>query len=367
MASLGQKLGLLGGLLDGEVARVGPFMVTVDVTNRCNLRCLGCRSHSPNAPFPVEAATSSDVALALIERLCDSLARHKTSYLILSGEGEPMLNPRIFEIAAMGKRAGCEVTLFTNGTLLTPDSVASLCECGLDVLRVSLWAGSSEEYAKNYPGTPPGVFEKVAEGLRRVSDARKARGIRKPRLIVHEPLNRHNLRGLRDFLDLAARTGCDGVSFSPMRTWGEGHLDQFVIAQEDQSVLRKELHEARHWLEQRRMSHNIPEVLTRFTVGHDVWTATPCYIGWLHARIRMDGTVQACLTCEHKLGNLNDQALDEIWNGEYMRRLRRVLARRSDEPLPQDCDCTYCCYLGSNLRVHRIYRWLAPMTSLNWR
>jgi MoaA/NifB/PqqE/SkfB family radical SAM enzyme len=336
-------------------------MVTADVTSRCNLHCLGCRNHSPHAPFPVEKA---DVSLSLMERLCDDLRRRKTSYLILSGEGEPMLNPQIFEIVAMGKRAGCHVTLFTNGTLLTPANVASLVECGLDVLRVSLWAGSSAEYEKNYPGAPSGLLAVVTEGLRRLSDARKTNGGRNPRLILHEPLNRHNMRGLRGFLELVSATGCDGVSFSPMRAWGGGPLDKFLIGDEDLRELRRALREARDWLEERGLSHNIPEAMMRFDAGENVWAVSPCYIAWLHARVRMDGTVQACLTCDRQLGDLNWQSLDEIWNGAGSRQLRRELSRPPADALPSACDCSYCCYLLTNLQVHRFYRWLAPPANL---
>lgn len=342
-------------------------MVTADVTSRCNLHCLGCRSHSPHAPFPVERASEMDVSMSLFERLCDGLRRRKTSYLILSGEGEPMLNPRVFEIVAMGKRAGCHVTLFTNGTLLNPANVASLIECGVDTVRVSLWASSQEEYERNYPGTGADVFARVTEGLRRLSAACKASAGRSPRLILHQPLNRYNMPGLRGFLELAASTGCDGVSFSPMRTWGGGPLEKFLIGTEDLPELRRSLIKARGWLEERGLAHNIPEALARFDAGENVWAASPCYIAWLHARVRLDGTVQACLTCDHKLGDLNRQSLEEIWNGAGYRRFRRVLSQRSPAALKGACDCSYCCYFAANAQVHRFYRWVAPVARLKRR
>ncbi|MCE5307760.1 MAG: radical SAM protein [Acidobacteriales bacterium] len=359
MVTLGQKIGLLKGLLHGEVAPSGPFMVTADVTSRCNLQCLGCRSHSSYAPFPAENAP--DISLPFMEKLCDDLRRRQSSYLILTGDGEPMLHPRIFDIVTMGKRAGCHVILFTNGTLLTQANAVSLRECGLDVLRVSLWASSIPECQENYPGTPPGLFTTVTEGLRRVAASKNGRP---PRLILHQPLNRHNMRGLLDFMELAAGTGCDGVSFSPMRTWGGAPLKEFIIGDEDLPRLRDELRKARRWLDERGLSHNIEEVLKRFEVGENVWAAVPCYIAWLHLRVRLDGTVQACLTCDRNLGNLRHQTLGDIWNGEPMRRLRRELRRNSKTALADNCDCGYCCYLAANQRVHKYYRWLAPIANL---
>ena len=46
MATLRQKVQLLRGLIDGEIAHTGPFYVQVNPTNLCNLQCQGCRYHS---------------------------------------------------------------------------------------------------------------------------------------------------------------------------------------------------------------------------------------------------------------------------------------------------------------------------------
>jgi MoaA/NifB/PqqE/SkfB family radical SAM enzyme len=43
VADLLQKYRLLKGLCTGDRACTGPFYVTLDVTSRCNLLCLGCR------------------------------------------------------------------------------------------------------------------------------------------------------------------------------------------------------------------------------------------------------------------------------------------------------------------------------------
>ena len=46
-------------------------------------------------------------------------------------------------------------------------------------------------------------------------------------------------------------------------------------------------------MEERDLAHNIPETLARFDAGENVWVASPCYIAWLHARVRLDGTVHS--------------------------------------------------------------------------
>ena len=47
MATMHDKLMLLRGILDGKKTRRGPFYVTVELTRRCNMVCIGCRYPVP--------------------------------------------------------------------------------------------------------------------------------------------------------------------------------------------------------------------------------------------------------------------------------------------------------------------------------
>jgi hypothetical protein len=39
------------------------------------------------------------------------------------------------------------------------------------------------------------------------------------------------------------------------------------------------------------------------------------------------------------------------------------LRRNPETSIAGNCDCSFCCYLAANLRVHKYYRWLAPMAN----
>ena len=135
MATFLQKARLLKGFLTGEIAYAGPFFVTIDVTRRCNLQCLGCRFHSPEATMPsVGDQSVQDISFDLVEKLCRELGTMDTEKLILIGEGEPLLHPRLFDIISAAKKAGFHVTLVSNGTLLTKDKIESLIDLRLESL-----------------------------------------------------------------------------------------------------------------------------------------------------------------------------------------------------------------------------------------
>ena len=70
---------------------------------------------------------------------------------------------------------------------------------------------------------------------------------------------------------------------------------------------------------------------------------TPRYIGWLHAYLKVDGTVLPCGDCDLVMGNLNDHSLQEIWNGPAFRAFRRqTLTRAGLRALDRQCDCAFC-------------------------
>ena len=147
MATLAQKARLLRGVLHGEAAFGGPIYVDVDVTRRCNLHCVGCQYHSSHTrDLPSSDPTVQDVPFEQIEQLSTDLSKLGTREVLLVGEGEPLLHPRVCDIVSAFKTAGCRVQVFTNGTLIDEGLARALIESGLDILRVSLWASSVDEY-----------------------------------------------------------------------------------------------------------------------------------------------------------------------------------------------------------------------------
>src|SRR5674476_1127695 len=193
MLGLGDRWGLLRGLLSGEAAYAGPFAVTVDVTRRCNLRCIGCKSHSPhlNPVVPRETAVD-DLDAGMFADLCRDLKAIGTGTLVFCGEGEPMLHPRLFDLIALAKATGARVVLLTNGTLLDQARRQALVDSRLDVLRVSLWGSSAEEFENNYPGSNPEYLNRIGGWLREFASFKDARRSLLPRIALHLVINRHN-------------------------------------------------------------------------------------------------------------------------------------------------------------------------------
>jgi len=357
---LSTRIDLLRGLWNGERALTGPFFVTVDATSRCNLRCVGCPFHSLDSRDPKEHRPVRDLDPVLFGRLCDDVTDMNTELIVFSGEGEPLLHPQLFELLRLAKSAVPEVLLLTNGTLLTPKTAEALIESRVDRIRVSLWAGSKAEYEANYPGTDGRYFDRVVDGLRNLSAAKQRLGKTHPRVSVHNVLNRNNYRGLRAFADLVIDSGADAMSFMPMRPV-PGKPSSLALSKAEAPSLRASLLEIQPLVRSAGLGENIDETLLYLDVGANVCREVPCYIGWMHARVKLDGKVRPCSQSDHEAGDLNEKSFREIWNDTALRRFRQqTLAFDEEFRNGEFCDCNYCCHISQNLKVDRVFKWFKP-------
>ena len=361
MATLNEKGRLLRGLLTGETAEVGPFYALVDVTRSCNLACLGCRYHSPHVKIPSPGDRSkTNISFRLFEELCNQLGAMGTERLILTGEGEPFLHPRLLEMISAAKKVGLHVTLFTNGTLLDETKVQSLIDAQLDVLTVSLWAGSKAEYERNHPGAGPEYFNTIVDALRHLARLKGAQASHLPSAVIHHPIYRNNFDSIQTIAELAQKTGCNTLSFSPLRT-RRGKLGSFALTSDETKSLSLNLAGIKRQLDSLSIGHNIDNTILRYRAGEKVWEKVPCYVGWVQVHVKVDGTVLPCNSCSLPMGNLNEHSLSHIWNGPPLKRFRRqTLTKEGLAHMGLHCDCHFCCHVEDNMRVHRIFRWFSP-------
>lgn len=114
------------------------FLGTLEVTPYCNLRCVHCY---------VTHAIPEGQLLTREEwfRIIDEIADEGCFYLLLTG-GEPFLRDDFLDIYTHAKRKGMFITIFTNGTLITPEIAAYLRELPPMQVEISLYGATQETY-----------------------------------------------------------------------------------------------------------------------------------------------------------------------------------------------------------------------------
>ena len=128
-----------------------PFSAYLFPTNRCNFRCtycahsLGAKGFQDTYGFAPETMTMETYRTA-IDQLAEFPQRLKT--LSLTGQGEPLLHPRLPDMVACAKEKGVSerIEFMSNGALLRQPLAQALVDAGLDCIRISLQGLSSEKY-----------------------------------------------------------------------------------------------------------------------------------------------------------------------------------------------------------------------------
>ncbi len=94
-----------------------------ELTCRCNLRCVMCYTDPFNTPEKIR----QELTYPEITRILDELQEAGCVELCLTG-GEPLARKDFLDIYSYAKGKGFLLTVFTNGTLITPEIADHLCE-----------------------------------------------------------------------------------------------------------------------------------------------------------------------------------------------------------------------------------------------
>ncbi len=174
----------------------------VEVTTRCNLSgCLMC----PRRAWP-ERWLHRDLSWQDFERLIPAFKLFK--HVHLSGWGEPLLHPRLWDTAKEARSQGCTVSLTTNGMNLTEAMQMEVLE-HLDMVAVSLDGARAETYERLRPGAD---FQRVTQQVAALCTRKRFLGRSRPEVVLLLMKMRPNIAELPDFLQLAADLGVDRIN-----------------------------------------------------------------------------------------------------------------------------------------------------------
>jgi len=116
-----------------------PYIVSWNVTQRCNLSC-------PHCYIDACSATDNELSTEEARFVIDELSYlNKHLMLVLSG-GEPMLRQDIFHIVEYASEAGIIVVMGSNGTLLTEENLLDLSRAGLRGIGISIDSTNAKKH-----------------------------------------------------------------------------------------------------------------------------------------------------------------------------------------------------------------------------
>jgi len=178
-----------------------PISGSLEVTMRCNLRCQHCY-------IPGEHRANHDereLSRTEIERILDEITGAGCLWLLLTG-GDPFMRSDFLDIYAFARRKGLILTIFTNGTLITPKIADYMAEWRPFKFEISLYGATRETYER-VTGIP-GSYDRCRRGI----DLLLERGLPLSLKTVAMTLNHHELEQMKS---LAASLGVE-FRFDPI-------------------------------------------------------------------------------------------------------------------------------------------------------
>jgi radical SAM superfamily enzyme YgiQ (UPF0313 family)/uncharacterized Fe-S cluster-containing radical SAM superfamily protein len=242
-AFVGDNLAL-AGVLDGIRVYAGPEVLEIDLTNFCNLDCVGCWNHSPllrDKRFTGEEKQRR-LPTDLVLKLIDDAARLGAKQVQLSGAGDPLCHPDALAIIERIKSHGLECTVITNGTLLTEAICRRLVELGVDHLTVSVWAGTPAVYAAIHPNQTPKTLDKIKQSLQLIHELKARRRVFAPTVKVYHVVCHLNAADIGPMVTFAVDALAEHLEFTPIDVV-PGYTDELALTDDDRAAIVRQLHD----------------------------------------------------------------------------------------------------------------------------
>jgi MoaA/NifB/PqqE/SkfB family radical SAM enzyme len=179
----------------------------VEVSTLCQLACLYCPRTVAGARWPGRV-----MAWELYEKLAADFGLFETVFL--QGWGEPLTNPRFWDMVALAKDKGRKVGFTTNGILFDAAAAERAVRLGVDIVTFT-FAGAAAATHQTYRAGAD--FAALLDTVRLLAATRKKLQAAKPVISITYTMMRGNAGELPAAALLAAGVGADQMTC--------GHLD----------------------------------------------------------------------------------------------------------------------------------------------
>ena len=293
-----------------------PLSVHLDLTYRCNERCVHCY---------LDHEDHGEMTTAEILRVLDELAGAGVFFLTLSG-GEIFMRKDFFAILEHARKRTFAVKLKTNAVMVTRAKAERIAGLGVESVQISLYSHRAQVH--DAITKLPGSFARTVEGARLL----RAQGLRVSFANVLMKGNEDDYRGVRQLArDMGIEFKLD-PTITPMMDGGREILALNIDAARLAEVYADE--ELTRETEKRATpSGPMPR--------EEALDSVPCSAGHTLAYISPYGEVFPCVQFPYACGNVREKPFGEIWRDSPQFREVRSISLADVE------GCSTCVHGGS--------------------
>ena len=306
------------------VAERVPVAGLLELTSRCNLRCVHCYL-GPQEQHWAEGRRRQELALPKLLSIIDELADAGCLYLGITG-GDPMLHDHFAEVYRHACERGIRVTVLCNGILVRDAIVDLFREYPPLQVEVSLYGATKATYEA--VTKVPGSYAKCLAGVRKLVES----GIRVQLKTVIITLNAHEVQEMRRIAsDLGVQFRVDSTIFPRLTDRGHAPLDYRIPPAQ---AIRLELADRRTlqaWSERIELKPQPSDSLYRCGAG-----VTGFYIDPF-------GYVSPCIMTTNHRHSLHERSFASLWANELVQiRKTKPRAHYGCNSCEMQSACTSC-------------------------
>ncbi|HEX8815254.1 MAG TPA: radical SAM protein [Terriglobales bacterium] len=323
-------MSLLAEMNEKALALGVPLSVHLDLTYRCNERCIHCY---------LDHDDRGEMTTAEMESVLDQLADAGVFFLTFSG-GEVFLRRDFFHLVEYARRLLFNLKLKTNGVMIGDEEARRLRELGVEQVQLSVY--SHREEVHDAITKLPGSLKRTVEAVRHL----RAHGLKVTIANVLMTANSFDNGGV---ISLANKLGAFYTVDPTVTPKLDGDTSLLSLR-----IPGEELHEV---FRDERVVNNVEEFCAPPTKpGADVMEGYPCSAGHTACYISPYGDVYPCVQFPLPTGNVRRQNFLDIWRGSpQMKEVRSIQIK--DLPVCSTCShagsCTRCpglAFMEGNMR-----------------
>ncbi len=307
-----------------------PLNVQLDLTYRCNERCIHCY---------LDHDDHGEMTTAEIKDLLDQMADAGVFYLTISG-GEIMMRRDFFEILEHARFRTFSIKLKTNGVLIREKEAARLRELGVEGVQISVYSHIAEVHDEITK--MPGSFRQTIDAVRFLGQ----QGLHVTLANVLMTQNAADYPGVKALATELGATFTIDPTITPMMDGDRSILNLNVNQTQLQEVFRDSA-----------LVGNVEEFCAPpMSVDEDALNMLPCSAGHTACYVSPYGDVYPCVQFPMACGNVRETKFADIWrDSPQLKEVRSITLR--DMPTCSQCthgsSCTRCpglAFLEGNMR-----------------
>ncbi|MCI5192442.1 MAG: radical SAM protein [Candidatus Electrothrix sp. AU1_5] len=296
-----------------------PKWIAWEITRRCNLSCVHCRSSSE-----LEITGHPDCSLDEAKRVLNDIKSYADPVMVLSG-GEPLLRPDVFDIASYGTELGLRMCLATNGTLVTAETCRHIKDAGIKMVSLSL-DGSTAQVHDDFRNQP-GAFEGTMNAIKLFNEY----GIQ---FLINSSFTKRNKTEAPKIYALVKKLGATAWYLFMIVPTGRGEeiMEELIpeseyedilnwhydMEKEEDAMLVRPTCAPQYYRIVLQRSKAEGEKFQRRSLKFSTGGSKGCLAGQLICLIDVDGNVLPCSYFPKSGGNIREQSFQDIWENSKL-------------------------------------------------